>query len=460
MPILAAYVVPHPPLIVPEVGRGQQARIRRTTQSYEAVAAQIGALAPDTVILITPHATLYADYIHISPGERAEGMLARYGASRKYAAEYDVDLVREIERVCEREGFPAGTKGREDKALDHATIVPLHFLADPSAGFRIVRVSASGLSRMQHYRFGMLLREAVEAAGKRAVVVASGDLSHKLSKDGPYGYAEDGAKHDAAICDILRTGDFAGLFHIDESLCENAAECGFAGMTMLAGALDGWQVEAELLSYEAPFGVGYAVARFAPVRRDEARAFLERAREREALHAQLMRASEDEYVRLARRTLEYYIRDGELPAPPEALCEELRTRRAGVFVSIKKHGRLRGCIGTTEPTQHNLALEIMQNTISAGMFDPRFSAVRADELDELVYSVDVLSPAEPIEDRALLDVSRYGVIVSLERRRGLLLPDLEGVDSVEAQLSIACQKAGIAEDEPYRMERFEVERHT
>jgi len=137
----------------------------------------------------------------------------------------------------------------------------------------------------------------------------------------------------------------------------------------------------------------------------------------------------------------------------------MTTRRAGVFVSLKKYGELRGCIGTIKPTTKNIAAEIIQNAISAGTRDPRFLPVEESELSELAYSVDVLGEPEPINTKDELDVKRYGVIVRSGYKSGLLLPNLEGVDTVDYQVSIALQKAGIRPGEPYKMERFEVVRH-
>ena len=136
----------------------------------------------------------------------------------------------------------------------------------------------------------------------------------------------------------------------------------------------------------------------------------------------------------------------------------IRTR-AGAFVSIHKHGRLRGCIGTIYPTTENVALEIIRNAISASTQDPRFDPITADELKWLEINVDVLGEPERIASMDELDVKRYGVIVSYGQKRGLLLPDLDGVDTPEQQVSIAMQKGGIREDEPYSLERFEVVRH-
>jgi AmmeMemoRadiSam system protein A len=164
------------------------------------------------------------------------------------------------------------------------------------------------------------------------------------------------------------------------------------------------------------------------------------------------------HVRLARETLETYVRGGEKIKVPDWVPGELRSKRAGVFVSLKKNGRLRGCIGTIGPTRSSIAEEIIENAVSAGIMDPRFDPVAPGELSRLTYSVDVLGEPEKIESMDELDVKNYGVIVTSGFKRGLLLPDLEGVETPEEQVEIALQKAGIRAYEEYSMERFRVER--
>ena len=166
-------------------------------------------------------------------------------------------------------------------------------------------------------------------------------------------------------------------------------------------------------------------------------------------------------VKLAQETIEMYVREGRMPEPPEELTPEMQ-RRAGSFVSLHAHGRLRGCIGTIEPTQDNLAEEVIRNAVSAATRDPRFPPVTPDELAELNIKVDVLTEPEPVQSLDELDPKRYGVIVksARDRRKGLLLPDLEGVDTVEYQVDVARRKAGIRPDEAIELYRFEVVRYT
>jgi AmmeMemoRadiSam system protein A len=161
-------------------------------------------------------------------------------------------------------------------------------------------------------------------------------------------------------------------------------------------------------------------------------------------------------VRLARKAVEKYILEGKI-FRPRKLTAELK-RQAGVFVSLKKHGELRGCIGTFTPTRTNVAEEVVANAISSATQDPRFMPVETSELKDLEYSVDILSEPEPVRSIDQLDPRKYGVIVECGYRRGLLLPDLAGVDSVEDQIDICRAKAGISDEEPIRLYRFRVER--
>ena len=169
----------------------------------------------------------------------------------------------------------------------------------------------------------------------------------------------------------------------------------------------------------------------------------------------------DKYVELAKKTIDRFIRENEVYDPAgDDLPEEMTSHRAGAFVSIHENGQLRGCIGTIAPTCKNIAYEIVSNAIAASTRDPRFDPIRTEELDKLEINVDVLSPEEPIDSPDQLDVNKYGVIVEKGFKRGLLLPDLDGVDSVEQQIAIAKQKAGLDLDETgVKMYRFEVVRH-
>ena len=462
MPIPGAIIVPHPPLIIPTVGRGQERGIQATVDAYRAAARRVAAWAPDVLVVMTPHSVMYEDYFHISPGASARGDMAGFGArGTELSVAYDAPLRAEAIRIAETEGLAAGTLGERSPALDHGTFIPLWFLREAGVRCPILRVGLSGFSPLHHYRLGRCLARAAETLGRRAVFVASGDLSHKLRADGPYGFAPEGPAYDEQVTEAMASGDFLRFLTMDQTLCDRAAECGQRSFQIMAGALDGLAVKPELLSHEGPFGVGYGVAVFEVTGRSETRRFAAAYAAAELERRAARRAAEDPWVRLARLSVETYVKSGKpLAALPDGLDAGLTGERAGAFVSLHLGGRLRGCIGTTAPTTDCVAREIVQNAVSACSRDPRFPPVSEAELDGLVYSVDVLGEPEPIGSPAQLDVKRYGVIVSCGMRRGLLLPDLDGVDTVEQQIDIARQKGGIAASERYTLQRFEVVRHT
>lgn len=461
MTILAAFMVPHPPLIIPDVGKGGEEQIRATIDAYENIASQIAELRPETIIITSPHAVMYADYFHISDGKGATGSFSRFGASQvSFKETYDTELRDEICALADEMQFPAGVLGERDKNLDHGVMVPLYFIRKKYNDFRILRSGLSGLALSDHYRYGMMIRKAVEKTGRKCVIIASGDLSHKLQEYGPYGYAAEGPQYDRRIMDVMGKAAFGELFEFGESFCDKAAECGHRSFVIMAGAFDGMAVEAKAYSHEDVTGVGYGICSFYPLGKDENRHFLDDYMKKQEEELKRKTEEADPYVKLARKSLESFILRREIIAVPDDIPEEMRTKKAGTFVSLHKEGKLRGCIGTISPVRSCVAEEIIYNAVSAAARDPRFSPVRADELKWLEISVDELSEPEAIDTADQLDVKRYGVIVSKGARRGLLLPDLEGVDTVEDQINIAMNKAGIHSYEDVRLERFEVIRHT
>lgn len=440
MAIVGAFMVPHPPLIVPSVGHGQQYQIENTVKAYHQVAEQIEDLYPETIVVISPHAPMYKDYIHISGEPSAHGDFGIFGVpEERMDALYDAEFVDLLCSKAEDGQLNAGNEGATDHMLDHATMVPLYFVNQVYTNYKLVRIGISGLPYETHLQLGEYIRQASEELNRRTVIIASGDLSHHLKDDGPYGYTPEGPEYDKKIMEIMGKADFERLMELTPDFCERAGECGQRSFVMMSGALKGLEVNSRKLSYEGPFGVGYGICTY-------------------EIHYEI----KDAYIKLAKRALETFVKEGYVISEKditEAEYQELREKRAGAFVCIKKYGQLRGCIGTIQATEDNLVSEIIHNAISAGMYDPRFPPVNLLELRDLVYSVDIMGETEPIDSPELLDVKKYGVIVTAGSKRGLLLPNLEGVDTIEEQIAIARNKAGIRPNEKVKLERFEVIRH-
>ena len=465
MSILAAYAVPHPPLIIPTIGQGREGEIAATVRAYHETMRAAAEMRPDTVVIISPHATAYDDFFHISPGAGAEGNFAAFGHPEiSIGIEYDEEFVRVLSSTASEKNIPAGTLGEKNPALDHGTMIPLFFLSEylGDAPTKFVRIGIAGLPAYTHALLGQAIVKTAERLGRRTICIASGDLSHRLMEGGANGFAPEGAEFDELCTAFMKTGDFLSLLQIPGSFAEAAGHCGLNGLWVLAGALDRAATDAKLHSYEAPFGVGYAVASFTVTGRDAGTDYAARlVRAEDAAIAEL-RAAEDDYVRLARMSIEHFVRTHSFASLPSDLPQELIEKRAGAFVSIKKYGKLRGCIGTFLPAQKTLAEEIFYNAVSAAAHDGRFEPIEEHELNRLVYSVDVLSMPEPIESAAQLNPKIYGVIVKslTDNRRGLLLPDLAGIDTAEGQIAIAREKARIQPKEAIALARFTVERHT
>ncbi len=215
---------------------------------------------------------------------------------------------------------------------------------------------------------------------------------------------------------------------------------------------DGFTVKSDLKSYEGPFGVGYLVAMIKAIKKKD-------SRQLDVLDDEKNNEINESFpVQLARKAIENYVQSGNMVKVPKDTPNFLKGRSA-IFVSLKKKGELRGCIGTTKPTQASTAQEIINNAISAATQDPRFLPVETDEIDNLTISVDILTEPELVDDINQLNPKKYGVIVEHDNRTGLLLPDLEGVDSIEQQIDIAKRKAGISPEEDIIIYRFEVKRY-
>lgn len=469
--ILAGYVMPHPPVIVPGVSPGKMLA-GQSVQAIERLSAEMALLQPDTVVLISPHAPLFSDYLYCYDEASLTGDLSAFGAPRIHLT-FSQDTVL-LDRILSRLGnahLAAGSLDSEqmrrnniERKLDHGAMVPLYFL-NAACSFQLVVMASANLPLPDLYAVGGHIRQAAADLGKRIVIVASGDQSHKANDASPYGTNAEGPRYDRLIVDALNSGDLVGILSIDHQLRQKAAECGYRSLVMLCGAFGKRTVRSRVLSYEAPYGIGYCVARLQndPDQQQPIADALEESLRRLRQRDQDNRRQASVPVMIAREALERYVGRSSRPRVADfrtlTAGDPWMDSQAGVFVSLKKHGELRGCIGTTAATTGSITEEIIQNAISAGTGDPRFEPVTAAELPDLVYSVDVLAAPEPVGGEEDLDPAVYGVIVRSGLRSGLLLPDLEGVETVRDQLAIACRKAGIRPQDTYAIQRFRVTRY-
>ncbi len=454
-------IAPHPPIMVREVGGPDADVTAASVEALTAIAALLDRYRPETLIVMSPHAPTLFDEFLADDSEWLEGSLAGYGAPEvRVNARGDVDLARAIVAEADSAGLPvrlrAGDRRLKAGELDQGAVVPLRFL-DPDSRAAVVELSITTLSLVRHREFGRAIRRAAARVGRRVAFVASGDCSHRLTRGAPAGWSPRGAEFDRAVVEAVGADHYDALEHLDPELIEAAGECGLRSFVTLGGFLEGTGAETRVLAYEGPWGVGYLTAVAAlPARLEQLDAEAVAPVSPAGTTAEGQADNFTDPVTLARKTIETFVREGRMLHPGRV--SGLLAERHGAFVSLHRRGELRGCIGTIRPTTTSLAEEIVRNAIEAATADPRFAPVAPDELADLEISVDVLHEPEPaMVDE--LDPRSWGVIVSAGHRRGLLLPDLEGVDTVEQQVAIARRKAGIPAWEPVTIERFAVDRY-
>lgn len=268
--LVGCALMPHPPIMVPEVGRGELAKIAKTVQAAETVADYLTRQNPQTIVLITPHGPVFQDAAGISVHPRLKGSLAAFGVP-EVALGFETDglLVRHILRKAERLGVnlieltdEVAKTYRFPLALDHGAVVPLYYLH--KAGFRgqLVHISIGMLAYEEMYTFGKAVQAAIGLGDKRVAVIASGDLSHRLIPGAPAGYSPRGAEFDRLVVEAAARVDVKALLALDEELIEEAGECGLRPIFFLMGVLGGLEASGSVLSYEGPFGVGYGIIQY------------------------------------------------------------------------------------------------------------------------------------------------------------------------------------------------------
>lgn len=262
MPIVFSAIVPHPPVLIPEIGKDHLDKLKKTEEAYKKLEQDFYASKPESVIIISPHGEILSDSFNIN-------LSADYQANFKEFGDYSLELkfksdfmvIQEI-RASDESSTTIPITLSSTPELDHGVSIPLYFLLQHTKNIPIVPITYSGLDYQKHFAFGQYLYRMLSRANKRFAVIASGDLSHRLTQDAPGGFAAEGKKLDKKIVDLVKAKDFNGLMNLDKKLVEAGGECALRSIMILAGAIETLNVQPEILSYEGPFGVGYLVANF------------------------------------------------------------------------------------------------------------------------------------------------------------------------------------------------------
>ena len=445
-PIVFSGIAPHPPIMVPEVGREAISEVLGSIEAMAEFTRRIIDNGAQSVVLISPHAPLERDSFVAYQAPTLYGSFANFRAPETVVEfELDRELLNAIVKTAGEDGY--SMSGLDERyELDHGSAVPLYFLHRNGWRGRVVALGYCFLNNEDHLKFGASIKRAITELSVPTAFVASGDLSHRLKPEAPAGFHPIAKTFDEQVVAAIRDHRAQRIADIDPDLRRLAGECGYRSMLVALGVSSGSADASEVLHYEAPFGVGYLVAQLTNAQQTAEDSSGE-VRSAAGLPA------------LAREAVETFVRTGKQITP--SVTRDLLRARAACFVTLKtRAGDLRGCIGTVEPAKQNLAEELVANAISAATRDPRFAPVASHELQDLVYSVDVLETPEPATF-ADLDPATFGVIVEdeSEMARGLLLPAIEGVDTARKQVDIAARKAGIPPGIPLKFQRFKVTRY-
>jgi len=424
--IVAGALTAHPPILLASVGGAESQRVQATARAMQELDRILATASATLAIVISPHSPSSMTSIPVRRATRLAGDLARFRAPQvRVVADVDLELAAALVDAGCAAGF--ALSWAEESELDHGVVVPLSMLPRTMMHKRCLFIGVSGWPLPRFIEFGGWLQQWLR--DRAAIVIASGDLSHRLTADAPYGYRPEGPVFDRTVIDALRGQDWRQIEAMDPDLVEEAGECGLRPLAILLGAARAGGLTSQVLSYEGPFGVGYPVVAFTAAR--------------VGLDIQ----------DLGRRAIETYLRSRQLIDPPEPVPLEWQGPSAA-FVTLRKNGEMRGCVGSLRPTEPTAAHELIRYAIAAAVRDPRFDPVRLDEVPLLTIRVQLLDPAEPITDISRLDPRTYGIVVRCGDRQGLLLPGIDEVVTPEQQLRAACQKAGINPHAVLQVERF------
>lgn len=267
--ILNGYILPHPPILIPEIGGGREEEAAATIKAMKKAAKEIAEDKPDTIILSSPHAPCFRDYVYFTEKEQLFGSFGGFGHPEvALSFQNNLSLGALIKKHADHAGIPSGSlSGREKELygitdiLDHGALVPLYFIQKEWKDFRLVLISTPFLPLKEIYRFGQAIGEAVKSTDERIVYVASGDLSHRLIKEAPAGYHPKGREYDEKLIELLEKNQVDEILQTEEKFMEAAGECGTRSVVMMLGVFNGQQEGIKVYHYEGPYGVGYLVAK-------------------------------------------------------------------------------------------------------------------------------------------------------------------------------------------------------
>lgn len=449
MSVIKNYILPHPPMMIPQIGKGEEVKLESTIRAISNVMDEIAQIKPETVVIISDKAPYYSDYIHMFSKGKKSGDLSEFGAKEiDFTAEYDIKLQKNIDKIAKNFAFPGGLDKADYAKIDYATIIMLYFLAQKYVEFNIVNIGLSNLSLNDHYTMGKIIKRAADELDRKVVCIAACDTGRD-------------ADFTKEFIDILENNP-NDIFkeELQDTFLQFDIAKALAMLNGTFGDLNGEKnntLKTDVINFENPFEVGYLVASIQANQDGSSDIIVKDESKYE---------KEDECIKLARNAVETFLQTKDIVLAEELINgeSELYKEKAAVFVSIYNNDNIRGCIGSFTPIQKDIANEVVANAINAATRDVRFMPVTAKEIKNLSFVIDVIKKEKSVDFLEELDVKKYGVIItSKEGKKGIILPNQIQIDSVDIQLSILKKQVGLPEDAAFKVDfeltKFEIERH-
>lgn len=479
MQLKGTAVVPASLVFMAEAGQDHEPGLNKTVRSMKDIALTLAKEKPHTIILVNKHGNVFEDAVSLDYTPRLKGKLTVSGEETAVEKECDMGLLEEINRRSGREKLPVylvNDRSVEEfgirQELSDASLTALYYIHKVYSDFKIVQITAGDISRSELYRIGMIVREAVEANGKSAFMITSADQSDRLSSENE-GIREAALAYDAEMTENLADDQYLPILEMQPSLITKADAAGYDPIVLMLGCFEKIRTQTSVLSYETAAGTGYLCAESRFLLEDHdfiIPGVLEQYEEKLRLEKEALLKNESELIKMIRAAAALWVTEQRrLDFPTyctliedQDLKQQLQNQQAGVFVTVMKNDRIRGCMGSITPFGSNIGEAFIHYTIEALSYDPRFMPVEPDELDSLTYTADILERPEDVEETDELDPSVFGLVVEQGVHRSVLLPGLPDITTAAQQIEQGKEKAGINritqdDTEPLILQRFRTE---
>lgn len=453
--IVGRYILPHSPQLISFIGKGKEQYAQATLHAIEAICLDLADQKPDTTIVISPHGVTFSNSMYISGSKKNCGELEYTRRYIPFSYRNDLDLVKEISEAAQKRKIPASPATAKDlrkyglsDRLCFAVTVPLYFLRPHWNDFSLLTVGISNLGASEHFRFGAAIKEAIDQTDRRVAIIASGELSHHNKAVTEKAEGENSVVSSVFDVDLIRKfarNDLLGILDISQNSRNIAQDCGVDGFHVLLGTLGTHSMKCDLLSYEAPFGIGLMTARINSGNKNKRNPISELKAMQENRMKDIIK-NESEPVKLARKAVEYYTKHGKIPEEFEQLSEEWE-QGVGLVISLEKQGACRGYYASSRVEKNSFSNEIIFGSIAAAHKNPHFNSITLKELRESTIEIARIDSIEKIKTYEDINPWKHGLLVKGtgigSGKEGIVLPQTHGIEDGEKLYLAALKQADL-----------------